>query len=596
MAKRGTSFKGASDYLLHDKGKASTSERVAWFESINLWADRPEHVWHEMWDTWRERANLKREAGLKATGRDNKAPVLHLSLSWHPDEQPTPEHMKEAARSALKALGLQEHQVLLVAHKDEPQQHVHLLINTVHPHTGKTVDLKYSKEALSRWAEAYEREHGSIRCEERVKNNARREELRQDRQSTRQQQDFAKAAGMRPPPDKPYEPVKDRSPPRGTWLDRQEIIDRMKALRAELGSIHNDDQDALWQKHKSERDALEMALHKRLHTVHDNMEAHYKPQWRELYRRQAAEKRNLRQAASHSERLLKRLDASQERERRSLGTLRKKHQKVEMERVWAAHRERWHQLKERHSGERAALRDHHAAERAGVTFAKAREDILSDRNARRFGRAQWADLLRANTEREAAIDRMRARERPTTERAASSFAPATGTAESNRERLGRVYDRLKAAAARRAEAQRLCAQTLRMARAERMASVGQTARQPKPANAFTKATDSRNARAERTASDSRPPRQSKLANDFTNTSDPRDARAEWVARLRQVDLPHVQREKREQRQQRHDVSSGHRDNASTGRAVPTPEKKAERRRREIEEMQKQWGPGGGRQR
>ena len=75
---------------------------------------------------------------------------------------------------SLEALGLEGHEALIVAHEDTRHPHVHVIANRVDPETGKAAKLGNSKLRLSRWAEGYEREQGRIRCEERVKNNARR--------------------------------------------------------------------------------------------------------------------------------------------------------------------------------------------------------------------------------------------------------------------------------------------------------------------------------------------------------------------------------------------------------------------------------------
>jgi hypothetical protein len=120
-------------------------------------------------------ALLKAEAGKDARGRKNTKPVLHYSLSWAIGENPTPEHMRETALSSLKVLGLSGHQALMAAHSDKDHLHVHIVVNTINPETGLTAPLKYTKERLSRWAEAYEREHG-IHCQERIRNNAEREQ------------------------------------------------------------------------------------------------------------------------------------------------------------------------------------------------------------------------------------------------------------------------------------------------------------------------------------------------------------------------------------------------------------------------------------
>lgn len=415
----GTSFKGAVNYLLHDKG-GQTSERVAWTHGANLFSDRPEDAWFEMMDTWRDRQALKRAAGIKATGRDNKAPVLHMSLSWHPDEMPSAEHMKETALSAIKALGLQEHQALLVAHKDEPHPHVHLLVNTVHPVTGKTADLKRSKETLSRWAEAYEREHGRIYCEERVKNNARRQQLREERSATKQRGDFAKAAGRPAPPEKPYEPVKDNSPSRWQWFEKQDIVDRMKALRAEKTAEQKPERDTLWLKHQAERAQIERATESRVDIVRKNVQDLYRPKWREIYRAQTAEKRFLAREATHPfaracyvfanrdrlaapgkrlsvrdmaslilspRRLGKRVEAVHERERRTVAQSQKTQQKTLTDRAWAAHRATWHQTTERQAVERKAMQAHHRNERAEIGFAQAKADLAAERAQPPQGRA-----------------------------------------------------------------------------------------------------------------------------------------------------------------------------------------------------------------
>jgi hypothetical protein len=160
LHKRGTSFKGACSYILHDAGK-DTSDRVLWVGKHNL-VSGPEHAWFEMFATARDQARLKEQAGQDARGRKNDKPVLHLTLSWAAGEKPTDRHIQDTVWSCLQALRLHDHQVLVAAHGDEEHLHVHMVINTVHPETGMTAPLKYTKEKLSRWAEAYEKQHAFI--------------------------------------------------------------------------------------------------------------------------------------------------------------------------------------------------------------------------------------------------------------------------------------------------------------------------------------------------------------------------------------------------------------------------------------------------
>ena len=117
-AKRGNSFKGAGMYYLHDKN-AQTKERVAFTQTENLPSDDPELGLRVMAHTALSADDLKRQAGVARSGRKASKPVYCFSLSWHPEEQPTQEHMIETGRSALAALGLQEHETVIVAHNDE---------------------------------------------------------------------------------------------------------------------------------------------------------------------------------------------------------------------------------------------------------------------------------------------------------------------------------------------------------------------------------------------------------------------------------------------------------------------------------------------
>lgn len=202
LTKGGGSFRGAALYYLHDKRQEGekirlTTARVAWTETINLPTDSPERAWRMMADTASQQGALKTAAGIKATGRKLENPVLAYSLSWHPDEKPDRAAMHSAALESLKVLGLEDHQVLLVTHQDEPHPHIHLIVNRVNPNDGRAAALSKSKLALSKWAEDYEHRQGLVRCEERVKNNAARDVRKQfDRAGAdkRPRSDFRKAS------------------------------------------------------------------------------------------------------------------------------------------------------------------------------------------------------------------------------------------------------------------------------------------------------------------------------------------------------------------------------------------------------------------
>jgi hypothetical protein len=173
VAGKGKSFKDAGQYYLDDK-KADSAERGAFTHTLNLPTDDPELALRHMAYTAMHQDEIKARAGVKATGRKSAQSVYTYSLSWAPDEQPTREEMIAAGQESLKALGLETHEVLMVAHNDEPHPHLHLIVNRVHPQTGIMAKLPKDYLVLSRWAEAYERGQGQIRCEERVENNEKR--------------------------------------------------------------------------------------------------------------------------------------------------------------------------------------------------------------------------------------------------------------------------------------------------------------------------------------------------------------------------------------------------------------------------------------
>ena len=146
---------------------------MEWTETRNLATSEGERAGRIMAATAEASPELKRLAGVAATGRKLEKPVCHYSLSWAKDEKPHRQEMRRAAQESLKALGMERHQALVVSHRDG-QPHVHVIANRVDPESGKAAGLNRSKLKLSKWAEEYERGQGKIRCPQRERNNARR--------------------------------------------------------------------------------------------------------------------------------------------------------------------------------------------------------------------------------------------------------------------------------------------------------------------------------------------------------------------------------------------------------------------------------------
>ena len=173
------SFTGSAAYCLHDRAeegepRPETAERVEWTDTRNLPTSRADRATAVMAATAESAPELKRLAGVPLTGRKLQKPAYHFTLNWAKDETPGRQEMSRAVDESMKALGLEKHQALIVAHNDRAHAHVHVLVNRVSMDTGKAANLVRDRLTLSKWAEDYERRQGRIRCEKRVKNNAER--------------------------------------------------------------------------------------------------------------------------------------------------------------------------------------------------------------------------------------------------------------------------------------------------------------------------------------------------------------------------------------------------------------------------------------
>ena len=157
----GGSFRGAGLYYLHDKSadqslekhlKPKTDERVWFTDTRNCLNMDPDRALEEMWRTAEDQAYLKMQAGVKRGGRVCEDPIKTLSLSWHKDDHPTPEHMVEAADALMKHMGWDRHQTVYVGHNDTEHRHIHIVLNRVNPDTGRTLDDYREQKRAQDWA------------------------------------------------------------------------------------------------------------------------------------------------------------------------------------------------------------------------------------------------------------------------------------------------------------------------------------------------------------------------------------------------------------------------------------------------------------
>jgi len=161
VSKGGRSFAGAWKYYAHDRRtpeqaeegeQVRTRERIGFVHTENLCGIED------------DRAAIGLMVMTAEQSHRCEKPVYAFSLAWHPEEQPSKEEMIKAGQDALKALKMEEHQALFISHTETAHPHVHIIVNRVHPETGKSINLYKDQEKLQAWARQYEKERGKIYC------------------------------------------------------------------------------------------------------------------------------------------------------------------------------------------------------------------------------------------------------------------------------------------------------------------------------------------------------------------------------------------------------------------------------------------------
>lgn len=70
---------------------------------------------------------------VEKNGKFKGNPVYHYTINWQEGEQPTKEQIHKSVEHTLKALDMQGCQATYAIHRDTDNEHVHVLVNRVHP-------------------------------------------------------------------------------------------------------------------------------------------------------------------------------------------------------------------------------------------------------------------------------------------------------------------------------------------------------------------------------------------------------------------------------------------------------------------------------
>ena len=142
-------FLALAAYLVHGRTRPASPKRVAWIIGHNIPTIDPELAAHYMTATAERSKRCKNAA-------------YHLSINWRPDEKPSPEVMQEIARRTLELGGLAEHQALVMGHSDKPHAHLHMMINRVHPETGRAWSTSHDYKRFDRIMKLLADEYGFL--------------------------------------------------------------------------------------------------------------------------------------------------------------------------------------------------------------------------------------------------------------------------------------------------------------------------------------------------------------------------------------------------------------------------------------------------
>lgn len=151
----GNGFKGALLYVMTPK--AAEGERLGFAYVRNMGSmnesDQPEALAARM------RLNVESH---RNQGHRTKKPAKHFIISFSPEdsERLTPAILRDYADRHLEALGLSDHEAVIAEHVDTDHRHLHLIINKVHPVSGKLWNDSHAVRKVTELTSELDEKHG----------------------------------------------------------------------------------------------------------------------------------------------------------------------------------------------------------------------------------------------------------------------------------------------------------------------------------------------------------------------------------------------------------------------------------------------------
>ncbi len=300
----GKSFKGLDTYAAHDPDQANTAERVEWVDSHNIANDDPGNAWRIMWATAQAQNDLKKAAGHRAGRPAKDGPVLHIIMNYAEGEPQDRESMKSAAVDLLSELGddfrkkrgkakrdrvqfADEHQAKFYCHTDSKtgQKHLHIMLNRVHPLHGLNLPDGNDQLKAQKWALKFSERHGTDkRTPARAENEIARangEYVLSPRRKSRNAYDR----------DKVYRVSNDNHLMQKVLQERAKKDAALMLRTRNMKKMHVVARNALINAHQQRKAALARSLKKQISKHKAAVFEEFRPLWRALPKRQAAERK-----------------------------------------------------------------------------------------------------------------------------------------------------------------------------------------------------------------------------------------------------------------------------------------------------------------
>ncbi|RRS29882.1 MAG: hypothetical protein P794_09550 [Epsilonproteobacteria bacterium (ex Lamellibrachia satsuma)] len=175
-------------------------------------------------------SNIKHIENTQALNqRAKSSKTLHVVFSFHPGEKPpSKEILKEMEHEYMKALGLEDHHRLSVAHGNTDKFHVHIAVSLIHPETLKINTLRQSKRKLNEKAIELEAKYSNVKETNHIPNYIL------------EKQGIKKAAATSPIPEK----IKSQEIHSGvdsllTWIKEEALDDIKEVLKDPKSSLED---------------------------------------------------------------------------------------------------------------------------------------------------------------------------------------------------------------------------------------------------------------------------------------------------------------------------------------------------------------------